>query len=244
MINFIIGEDNKQIHLKIKNVIQRIMLKNNMAFKSFSFFDYDNSFIEKIKEKIPNKIYILDIVTPTRSGIEMARIIRETDIDSIIIFLTAYKNEFKETIYESEFMAFGLLSKQDNYETLLADKISSALKYVSRKNAIRFLDQKLLYTIPMKDILYITTDTKERKTLIITDYTTFKVNKPLCEIKEMLNEFFIKTHRACIINKERMICFDFKNRIINFDNHMQIDLISRDYKKKLHHILKTNESFK
>ena len=130
--------------------------------------------------------------------------------------------------------------QRKDFLTKLEKKLQIALQRVDKKHAIRFYDQSILYTIPMKDILYITTDTQARKTLIITDYTIFKVNKSLSEIENILGEQFMKTHRACIVNKERIIYIDMKNRCICFDNQTEIDLLSREYKKKMKDLLETN----
>lgn len=240
MVHFIVGEDHKKVHEQITERIQQMMMKNNIAYEIHHFYDYDKSFIKMITKNIPNKIYILDIETPSNTGIEMARKIRETDIDSMILFLTAYHSKYKETILESEFMFLAFLSKKKDFLTKLEQKLQIALQRIDQKHAIRFYDQSILYTIPMKDILYITTDTQARKTLIITDYTTFKVNQSLYEIGSLLNEHFTKTHRSCIVNKKRIIYIDIKNRRIYFDNQTQIDLISREYKKKMKDLLEAN----
>ena len=43
-----------------------------------------------LKSKVPFRIYILDIETPSRSGIDVAREIRNKDLESVIIFLTGH----------------------------------------------------------------------------------------------------------------------------------------------------------
>lgn len=240
MVHFIIGEDHKKVQGQITMLIHNIMMKNNMAYEIHPFDDYNQNFIQIIYQNIPNKIYILDIETPSNTGIEMARKIRENDIDSMILFLTAYHKKYKETILESEFMFLAFLSKKKNFLCKLEQKLQVALQRIGKKQAIRFYDQSILYTIPTKDILYITTDTQSRKTLIITDYTIFKINKSLTEIESILNEDFMKTHRACIVNKNRIIYIDMKRRCICFDNQTEIDLLSREYKKKMKDLLKAN----
>lgn len=237
MVHFIIGEDHKKVHEQVTTLIHNVMMKNNIAYEVHHFYDYDKSFIKMITKNIPNKIYILDIETPSNNGIEMARKIRENDIDSMILFLTAYRKKYQETILESEFMFLAFLSKTKDFLVKLEQKLQIALQRIDQKNAIRFYDQSILYTIPMKDILYISTDTQARKTLIVTDYTVFKVNKSLHEMESFLNDQFIKTHRSCIVNKARVIYIDMRNRYICFDNQMRVDLLSREYKKKMKEIV-------
>ena len=90
MINFIICDDNNKIVDDIKNIISKYMMKNEHNYKTHLFNDYDSNFMKVVNSNLQCKIYILDIETPTRSGIDVARIIREKDVDSMIIFITGH----------------------------------------------------------------------------------------------------------------------------------------------------------
>ena len=139
MVHFIIGEDHKKVHEQISILIHQMMMKNSIAYEIHHFYDYDKSFIKMITKNIPNKIYILDIETPSDTGIEMARKIRENDIDSMILFLTAYHKKYKETILESEFMFLAFLSKRGDFLSKLEQKLQIALQRVDQKHAIVFM---------------------------------------------------------------------------------------------------------
>ena len=102
-----------------------------------------------------------------------------------------------------------------------------------KKKTIRFKDNGILYSIPIDDILYITRDSIDRKCIIVTDYNQFKVGKNLNELEEMVTENFIKTHRACLMNKKRITSFNKSKRIVTFDNGMQSDLVSTRFDKEL-----------
>ena len=104
---------------------------------------------------------------------------------------------------------------------------------LNHKNVIRFSDRNILYTINIRDILYITKESFERKTIIKTDYAEFKVNKSLSEIISMLDERFVQTHRACYINSDRKVKIDKTNRLITFDNNETIDLLSDKYRREV-----------
>ena len=88
MISIIVCEDNKNDLAKIRKSISKIMKSLKIDYKENVFMDYDESFMKIIDKKIPFKFYILDIETPSRSGIDIARIIRKKDYSSPIIFLT------------------------------------------------------------------------------------------------------------------------------------------------------------
>lgn len=73
-------------------------------------------------------------------------------------------------------------------------------------------------------------DSLTRKTVIVTEYKDFSVYKPLAYFIELLAEDFVQTHRACLVNKERIMCFDKKERLIIFDNGVKLDLVSTRFK--------------
>lgn len=230
MINFIICDDHRVVRENIVKVVHEVMMRNKVAYNTHVFEDYDSNFIKIMKSKIPSKVYILDIEAPSGSGIDIARMIRQRDIDSVIIFLTSH-DELGYTILKSQFMCLTFISKYDNYVGNLKSALKKAVKMAGSKQAIRFHDQGILYTIPLADILYVTRDSVERKCVIKTDYSLFKINKNLYDLKDGLNNSFVQSHRACIVNIDRVVSVDSRNRIITFDNGETIDLLSANYKK-------------
>lgn len=232
MFNFIICDDHKVIRNEIDKVIDQVMMKNTNAYKKHIFDDYNDDFKKVMKSKLSSKIYILDIETKTSSGTLIAERIRENDIDSIIIFLTSHE-ELAYQIIKTQLMCLTFISKKDDYKFLLKSAIIKSIDMVGKKQAIRFKTQGVIYTIPVKDILYVTRDSVERKCLIKTDYGIFLNPKPLSELGIELKDCFVQTHRACFINKNRFRKIDTKKRKIIFDTGDEIDLLSDSYKKEV-----------
>lgn len=230
MINFIICDDNKTIEKNVENIIDKIMMKNKLAYKKHSFFDYDDKFLDILNTDLTSRIYILDIETPSASGIDMARKIRENDIDSIIIFLTSH-HELGSVLLQDEIMFLTFICKFDNMDKRLESAINSALKMVGVKQAIRFEDRGILYTITLNDILYITTSTFDRKTVIVTGYNEYKTSKSFNEVCSMLNDDFKQTHRSCVVNMKSVIKVNKKKNEIEFVNGSKINLLSNSFKK-------------
>ena len=141
------------------------------------------------------------------SGIDVARIIRNKDVDSVLIFLTGHE-ELSQIVIKNEFLFLSFINKFDNCEHRLQLAIEKALHVLKTRKSIRFKDCGTIYTIKLDDILYITKDSVERKSIIKTDYSEFSLNKTLAEIEDMLNDSFVKTHRACIVNKKRVVGFN------------------------------------
>lgn len=232
MINFIVADDNKMMCNTVKDVIMKTMMKNTTDYKIHCFDDYDKDFMSFIKEPLPNKIYFLDIETQSASGIDVARVIRKTDMDSIIIFITAH-DELSSVVAKEQFMILTFICKFDNFAKKVKEATLKALQVLGKKTVISFKDNGAIYTIPIKSILYITRDSVERKTIIKTDVTAYKTNKTINEIKELACDNLKQTHRACLVNEERVVKIDKKGGIITFDNGETVDLLSYNYKKEL-----------
>ncbi|MDD3392205.1 MAG: LytTR family DNA-binding domain-containing protein [Bacilli bacterium] len=232
MINYIICDDNEEILNNIATIIDKVMMKNKLAYKKHLFKDYNQKFEKLIKEKMSNKIYILDIEVPRMSGIDVARKIREKDVESVIIFLTSHE-ELGYIILKDEFLFLTFISKFNNYENHLRSSLKKAMLLLGKRTVLRFEDQNILYTIPLNDILYVTRDSVERKVIIKTDYTEFRVNKSLLEIRDLLDKRFRQSHRACLINTDRVISINFTKKEILFDNNLKIDLLTSNYRKEV-----------
>jgi len=232
MINVIICDDNEKDRREATNVVNKFIKRNKLEGNILIYEDYNKEFYNAVEMNVPFKIYLLDIETPTKSGIDIAREIRKKDVDSVIIFLTAHE-ELGNLILKKELMFLSFINKFDDFENRLNNSLKKSLEILHHKNVIKFMDRSILYTININDILYITKESFERKTIIKTDYNEFKVNKSLSEIYSMLDDRFIQTHRACYINSDRKAKIDRTNRIITFDNGETIDLLSEKYRKEL-----------
>lgn len=232
MINLIICDDNERDRSNIVSIVEKYMNRNKQKYNLHLYNDYNSDFSTIIDLKIPSKIYLLDIETPSRSGIDVARDIRKKDIDSIIIFLTAHE-ELGNIVLKNDLLFLSFINKFDDCENRLKNCLDKAMRLLNKKQILRFNDGNTIYTIKLDDILYITKESFERKTVIKTDYTEFKVNVSLADIKQLLDDRFAQTHRSCIINKNRTSKIDKQNRKITFDTAETIDLISDKYRREL-----------
>lgn len=232
MVNFVVVDDNVEVSKKVEKIINKVMINEPMEYTINTFNDYNSKFNNIMNKSMSNKVYILDIETKSASGIDIARQIRKNDIDSVIIFITAHE-ELGGVIIKESLMVLTFICKFDDFDNKLKNAVENSLKIVGNKKVIRFNDYNSLYTIPIKDIIYITRDSVERKSIIKTDYTIYKVTKSLLELKELGGGALIQTHRACLANEQRISKIDKTNRLITFDNGIVIDLLSDSYKKEL-----------
>lgn len=132
MLEFVICDDNISIVEKISTIINTIMFDNEIPYNIKIFNDYNVEFENYIKNKKGHIIYILDIVTPSGSGIDMARKIREKDMESVIIFLTGHE-ELGMTILKDELFFLTFINKYDDYQGRLKRSLKKALLILGNK---------------------------------------------------------------------------------------------------------------
>ena len=232
MIEFIICDDDKTIVEKVEKTIDDIMMKNKIVYKTICFYDYNEEFMKLVSNKECIRIYILDIETPSRSGIDVARFIREKDMESIIIFMTGH-DELGPAVLKKELWFLSFINKfEDSFERLKTSLLK-ALQILNIKTKLHFEERGVIYNISLNDILYITRDSIERKSIIKTAKNEYRTYKTLLELSSMLDERFMQTHRACIVNKERVATINSMKKTILFDNGLSIDLLSDKYKKEM-----------
>ncbi len=228
MINFIIYDDNNEFTQIIKKIIEKIMFKRNEEYKIYIFNEYNLELLKIIDLKIKNKIYILDIEVPKKSGLEISKKIREKDWDSVIIILTSHY-ELERMMYHSKLLILDFISKFQIYDKELIDLINLSLNKLKDNEILSIKIKNNIYKINLSEILYISYESETRKTKIETLQNTFTFNKSLKMIKKELNSNFVYSHRNCIVNKSKIKEINYKSKQIIFNNNNIIELISRKY---------------
>lgn len=231
MIEIIVCDDDKNCRNAVASVVKVFFNENKIPNKITRYSDYNDKFIEDICPS-GKKIYILDIETPSRSGIDVARIIRKRDVESIIIFVTGYE-EFSKLVLKKNIMCLSFINKFDDLTGNLRESLKEALHFFETNKVLRITDNGITYNIRLNSILYFTRDSLDRRTIIKCDKTEYKLKMTLLEVKEILGDKFIQTHRSCYVNEQRIDTIDHKNKIITFDNGVTTDLLSDTYRKEL-----------
>lgn len=229
MINFIICDDNLEMRSSVLEIVTKFMIAKELEYKTYLYEDYDEEFMKIVNKKLPFKIYILDIEAPTRTGIDVARIIRHKDEDSAIIFITGHE-ELGPRLLAKDITFLAFINKFDDYQTRLKINVQKAISALEKKKRLHFEDHGTIYSLPLRDILYIMKDTLTRKTIIVTEFNQFPVSKSLAYFQEELGEEFVQTHRSCLINRNRTIGVNKKDHTVILDNGMEVNLISTRFK--------------
>ena len=105
-----------------------------------------------------------------------------------------------------------------------------SLLTLNKKKFLELRDKKSYYRLSLESILYLTRDSVERKTIVYTDNNAHTINRSLKDIENYLDDRFVKTHRSCVINRDRIAEINYRTREIIFDNGSKIDFLSKKYK--------------
>lgn len=232
MINFIVCDSNKVVVAEVKRLIEQKMMKNDICYQIHTFYKYDDEFNSIINKPMSNKIYILDIETSNISGIDVAKTIRNNDYQSVIIFL-ASDDKYGQFLLQKEFPFLSFINKTNDLDSKLFKSLQICMKKFNLSKMLNYSINGSFYNIPVDDIIYVSRDQVERKCFIKTSYLEAMISKPLSEIKEILGDEFIYSHRSCLINQSKVRVVDTNAHKIYFSDNLVIDLFSQIYRKEL-----------
>ena len=228
MINVILCDNEPAITESVKSIITRMMFKNNVGYKIHIFNSYNTSFNTIMNSGLENKIYILDIEVGSKSGIEIAKKIREKDWISVILVLSSHQ-ELESMAYKSKILLFDFISKFDLYDKKLENTLLMCVEKRINEDALVIKADRKLQKVNYNDILYVTYDSYSRKSIIVTENGEYHVSEPLKNICSRLKGDFEHTHKSCVVNLKKVKDIDFANKEVMFLNGTKTDLLSRRY---------------
>lgn len=234
MINFVLYEDSKEMREKYKKVILKLIGNNNNNYKIIEIDKYDSNTEEILNNIDGNKIYLLDVEVPGKSGLDLARQIRNSkDWTSQIIVITSHE-QYSNIGYTSKLLMLDFISKYSNIEKELRDALEVALGIFNMQKSLSFSLNGELYQIPYNQILYIEKSLNNNNCKIVTNDSEYFTRDTIQHLEKILgnDQGFMKTHRSCIVNLNNVSSVDLVNNIIFFSNK-QTDLISRNKKREL-----------
>ncbi len=231
MINFIVVDDNEYVRNQLELIISKVCMPYDFNYKVCSFEGYNEDLNKVIKNDNDIKVYLLDIEMPKLSGVELARHIRKTDWDSIIIITTSHE-ELELNVLKEKLLIFDFISKFDDVEQRLSESLIDIINRINTRKILTIKSGKEIYNLKYNEILFLYKN-NDMQTIITTIDKELVVRESLTTISKRLDNRFYKTHRACYINTEKMEKVDFNKNIIYFNDKKSIDLLSRNYKKGL-----------
>lgn len=228
LYNIIICDDNPYnlntiIHIT-ENYFQN---KKGFSCKIHSFCDYNNDYIHFLyNTRLPNLIFLLDIETPSGSGFDIARKIKQLDPNIPYIYITGYYKHYSDRALCSCDMQ-GYINKFGDIEKELTNKFDKIISLKGKKYIFTIQGYNIVYTINVKNINYFTTGAKNTVVVMGTNYTPLYIS--INSLYRQLDHRFIKTHQSCIVNLDNIKEFYIQKKIIYFKDGSSTDLIARDF---------------
>jgi len=232
MIKFIVVDDEKHELERVEKIITNVIFKTETEYDIFKFTKYNTELEKIIKDNSVTKVYIIDIeLDKNKSGLDIARQIRENDWDSEIIIITNHDRMF-ETVYKTIYKVFNFIEKFDNMESRLNADLKTIIRKTDDKKKFIYKNNKISLQIYLKDIMYIYRDTIERKLVIVTTNNKYSVNMTIINILELLDKRFKQVHRACIVNDERVRLYNWNEGFFELDNTEKVYMLSKTFRKE------------
>lgn len=146
-------------------------------------------------------ILFLDIYMDQINGMDAAKILVDGNFDGFIVFTTTSK-DFAVDSYQVN--AEGYLVKPYSYESFCRTMERCREKWAKVRKSVRFVSERIEYTIFLKDIEYI--ETEFRCCMVHTKNGELKTNKPISEFAaELENEFsFLRIGKSYLVNLNNM----------------------------------------
>lgn len=199
MIKVVIVDDCEEFSDEIYSITKKYYEEKRIA-ASIQIYNKSQMLKYDLNEKIRYDIYFLDIEMPEINGLQLAKEIRKTDENAIIIFVTSY---LKYSIVGYELGIYRYIPK-DNISKKLIPALESASRELSRATEQVYIvsTNTRCEKIKYEDMLYIYKDRKY--SIICCDNATYKVRKSLRQVYEELNQSgqkqFIFIERGYIAN--------------------------------------------
>ncbi len=231
LVKFIIVDDSKEEIVHIKSMLDEVV-KTEKEVLAFTKVD------AKLKKEIQNvdsrKIYILDIELGRGiSGINVAKLIRDIDWESEIIFITNHDKMF-ESAHRTIYAVFDFIEKFHDFDKRFKKDIKDILKRnFDNKMFIYKGKNGIELSIYYKAILYIYRETEDRKLVVVTNTNKYMLTMSIKDIFEYLDDRFVQCHRSCIVNKMHITEKNYKDGYFTLDTGEKIYFLSKKYKKEL-----------
>ena len=212
---------------KLKNVL------NQTDFKDYDIHSFSNG-LDLLKSKEQFHLILLDIEIPGTDGLSLAKILNDSEMRPIIIFITSHKELMPWGFHVK---AFRYLTKPfDNHD--FNEAIDSALKELLQVDTIIIDTPDNSILVDVKEIVYI--ESLGEGCCIYTSSSNYIRKETL---KYWLNHLpknnFIQTHRSFVVNLKYVRSIETNHVYLKNDNNVPVSFRRRKVlKESLHNYIR------
>ena len=178
------------------------------------------------------QILFLDIDMDERSGMDIARRVRELHLDTILIFVTNYP-EFSIEGYEVR--AFRYLLKQEMQQKLPLYFRDALAEIPHGKKELRFSVNAEPYRVAYKDLLYL--ESRQRTVVLHTENPLQGEDRFYAKLEDLENELasdgFLRIQKSYLVNMAYLQSFQSTSAVLTVGQTLPVGARSyRDNKQK------------
>lgn len=222
-MNIAICDDNFEFLNQIEDIVTQVYNGMKVDITLSSFQSGENLLAEIKKEDTEIDLLLLDIDMPDVSGLEVAKNVRETGSNTILIFISSYENFVFETF---EYNPFRFVRKSRMKEELqIVLRAAESLHQKNRKRYVVLKCDEGELKIEESEIIHFEV-VKRRLHIHLADGRTLHTWKTVKELlKEVSSDSFSKIHSGCVVNLKYVSGYNGSE--ITLDNGMRL-IASRD----------------
>lgn len=227
MINVAICDDDLIFATKIESMLIEICKKKMIAI-SIEVYSDGSELWNDIKSGKRYELFYLDIEMVRLNGIDVARKIRENDLNAVIIYISNYETYFIE-LFEVE--PFRFMKKPINVE-LFESYFQKAYERICQRDAyFEYKFNKIIHKVPVKDIIYFESFGRVIKLIALGGEGKFYGKLNLLE-KNLENRkmSFLRIHQSYLVNYKFIKEITFSKVVLFDGSQLQI---SEDRQKAL-----------
>ena len=237
MLDLYICEDDAKQREFVTNFITDYCIFRNLDAKVVLSSPDPEEILAHYKNALGTAMFFLDIdLKANINGMELAIKIRDEGKKAAIAFLTTHSEMTLLTFeYKIEALDFIIKDKPDNIKRKIAECITTAIEWhtsTNKNNTIRVtVDDKIIF-LELDEIIYIETTQVRHKLRLYTQRRMLEFSGELIAMEEKLDERFIRCHKSCIINRDKIKEIDKKANTVTMSNNSTCP-ISKTGKKLL-----------
>lgn len=194
MLHIAVCDDQEEIIREIKTILSEYSQKKAIEIQVLSFYDG----IELLSSSMKFDIIFLDIEMKRSNGIEIAQVIRKSNMNIPIVYITSYNDYWRRAF---KVHAFGFISKpfkKDDIYSCVDDYL--ALIFSLEEESILFSTDKGSECVKLNEIYYFIYESK-KKVCVQTKHGRIIVKENLSDIYNRIDKtHFYQTRRDCIVN--------------------------------------------
>ncbi|VDG18928.1 DNA-binding response regulator [Lactobacillus sp.] [Lactiplantibacillus mudanjiangensis] len=245
MQSIIICEDDSTQLSQLTTMVKNYVLFHNESFNlGLSTTTPQACLAYLTKQQLQNGIYLLDIdLQATMDGIELAKRIRQLDVQAKLIFITTH-DELAPLTLKYQLEVLGFISKDQSVANMHDELIENLTLARSRsvaaaKTAHRnfsFSMGSRIYNLPLSECLFLEPDQLPHRLKLHTTTGEYEFYGKLNTISQQYPQLF-RCAKSALINVQNVRQYDVKTKLIYFDRSLSCKCSitkTKELKRRLH----------